>query len=365
MFLILCLSWFAADMEANQPIQSISVLEFMDDGTLLIGDSIGGQVIAVDLGEQNDGSEVNRLSVPDLESKLAQMLGTQPADVLIHDMAVHPGSREVYLAVSRSRAKWNSRWELPNHLANSTTLLKMTPEGEFSEVNLKTLKQSSVSLKSPIDAAKEHRWMKGLSQRVEAITDITFSEGNIYVAGLSNEEFSSSIWKVGYPLKESAAATSIEIFHGAHGKYETHSPIRTFVPYTLNNKEHLLAAYLCTPFVTIEVDDLKPAAKIKGRTVAEFGSGNYPLDMVVIDSSDGPQIMISNSNLPIMFVNPKDIESFKGEITEQPKTYAAGVKTEYHSGTGILHLDNLSPKSVVMIQRLPSGKLDLVSIAFQ
>ena len=59
-------------------------------------------------------------------------------------------------------------------------------------------------------------------------------------------------------------------------------PVRTFVPYPLKGKTHLLAAYLCTPLVTFPVDDLQDKQHVRGRTVGEFGSGNYPLDMVLV-----------------------------------------------------------------------------------
>jgi hypothetical protein len=41
-------------------------------------------------------------------------------------------------------------------------------------------------------------------------------------------------------------ATTLENYHGAHGKYETEAPVRAFVTYPLKGKSHLLAAYLPT-----------------------------------------------------------------------------------------------------------------------
>jgi hypothetical protein len=74
--------------------------------------------------------------------------------------------------------------------------------------------------------------------------------------------------------------------------------VRTFVPYSLKGRAHLLAAYLCTPLVTIAVDDLKDKAHVRGRTVGEFGSGNYPLDMVVYKKDGKEKLLIANSNCP-------------------------------------------------------------------
>ena len=42
------------------------------------------------------------------------------------------------------------------------------------------------------------------------------------------------MWKVAYPFAGAVSVTTIENYHGAHGKYETEAPVRTFVPYPLN-----------------------------------------------------------------------------------------------------------------------------------
>jgi hypothetical protein len=144
--------------------------------------------------------------------------------------------------------------------------------------------------------------------------------------------------------------------------YETHAPIRAFVPYVLNRKPHLLAAYLCTPFVTFQVDDLKDGQHVKGRTVGEFGSGNYPVDMIVYKKDGQDRILIANSNLPFMIVDPKSVEKHKGEITKEVEGYLAGVTYEPRSGTGVQQLDILNDDYILALQRLPGGTMDMVSL---
>jgi hypothetical protein len=191
---------------------------------------------------------------------------------------------------------------------------------------------------------------------------MSYSNGTLYVAGLSNEEFASTMWRVPYPFQDGTTATTLEIFHGAHGAYETHAPIRAFVPYALEGQEHLLAAYLCTPLVTFPTADLKDGEHVKGRTVAEFGSGNYPLDMIVYQKNGKDRLLIANSNLPFMIVDPENVEKFEGSITEEVEGYVSGVPYEIRSGTGIQQIDNLNAEYVVALQRLPGGTLDLVSL---
>ena len=351
------------EMTVGKPaIRSMSALAFGPDGTLFVGDSKGGAVFAVDVADTAPTTWKERARVTDLEARIAAALGTTADDVLIHDLAVHPGSRRVYLAVSRGGEAWTSAWNLPNDLADATILLRVDGEGQITEVSLDRVRHARAELPNPVDGAREHRWKEDLSLRVDTITDLAYDDGLLYVAGLSNEEFASTMWKVPYPFGAGVSATTLEIYHGAHGAYETHAPIRTFVPYELAGESHLLAAYLCTPFVTFSAAELEDGKHVKGRTLGEFGSGNYPLDMVVYRKDGKDRLLIANSQLPLMIVKPEDIESFEGELLEEPSTYLAGLPYEFRSGAGVQQLDLLDESSFVVLQRLPGGTLDLVTL---
>lgn len=346
------------------PLQSMSTLAFGPDGLLLVGDAKAGAVFAIETGDVTPGAVGERFGLPDLETKLAAMLGTRASEVLIHDLAVNPASGQMYLAVSRGRAGWDSRWELPNDLADASILVRITTDGKLEEVALNGLKWSKADLPNPVDAGKTHRWKRGVSLRTDTITDLAFDDGTVWVAGLSNEEFASTLWRFAYPFDAAGQAkkTTVEIFHGAHGSWETHAPIRAFVPYQLQGKEQLLAAYLCTPLVTFDTANLEDGAHVKGRTVAEFGSGNYPLDMVVYQKNGADRLLIANSNLPMMIVDPDDIASFEGEIDAEVEGYVGGVSYEIRSGTGVQQMDLLDSERIVVLQRLPGGTLDLVTL---
>lgn len=344
-------------------IKSISILEFNSDGILFIGDSKGGAVFAVDLGDKVKSSNDKTLNILDLESKLGAMLGTSAENVMIHDMAVNPISQNIYLSVSRGRAKWSSNWETPNDLEDASILIKISPAGEMTEASLSDINYSVINLPNPIDAEKEHRWKKGAKLRSDAITDIVFDEDKIYIAGLSNEEFAAAVWSTPFPFKADMKMNTVEIFHGAHGKYETSSPIRAFLPYNLNNSKQLLAAYLCTPLVTFEAGKLSNNQHVKGRTVAEFGAGNFPIDMVLYQNNGKDYILMSNSALPLLLFDPLDVGSFEGEITEEVEGYLSGVKYTPRSGTGIQQLADFNSKFILATQRMPSGKLALVSLS--
>ena len=339
-------------------IKSMSALAFGPEGVLFVGDGKGGHVYAVDLGARASQTVKEPKEITDVEGKLAALLGANPSDVMIHDLAVNPLGKRPYLAVSRGRSSWNSQWLLPNDVADATVLVRFDAEGKPEVVDLSSVRHARVALPNPVDAAKQVPWKK-TSLRADTITDLAFADGTLYVAGLSNEEFAASMWKVAYPFAGPVSVTTIENYHGAHGKYETESPVRTFVPYPLKGKTHLLAAYLCTPLVTFPVSDLKDKQHVRGRTVGEFGSGNYPLDMVLVKPNGKDKLLIANSNLPLMIVDPQDVEAYEGAIDQEVKGYTAGVKFEQRSGTGILQMDNMGDGHVVMLRRQSGGQLDL------
>jgi hypothetical protein len=343
--------------------RSMSALAFGPDGVLFVGDGKGGAVFALDLADNTPREVKDPKEVTDVEGKLAALLGAATSDVMVHDLAVNPSSKNVYLAVSRGRAGLASQWLLPNDVADASVLVRIDGDGRFSVVDLSSVRHARVPLPNPIDPAKKHGWKEGISLRTETITDLSYADGALWVAGLSNEEFAATLWRVKYPFDGPFVVTTLENYHGAHGKYETEAPVRAFVHYPLKGKTHLLAAYLCTPLVTFPVEALKDGQHVRGRTVGEFGSGNYPLDMVLYKKDGREKLLIANSNLPFMIVDPRDVEAYGEEITAKVPGYTAGVRFESRSGTGIQQLDNLGDAHVLALRRLMGGRLDLTPMS--
>ena len=366
LFLVAALALAAPSADAEvqtgkPPIESMSALTFGPDGWLLVGDSMGGTVYAIDLQDTSPSSNEEPIAVADIEGKAAALLGTSADEIMVHDLAVNPISQNAYLAVSRGgRAKWESKWQLPNDLANASILLRVDPAGEMTAVSLDNVSYSSVALPNPIGMEGEHRWKKGTLLRVDAITGLRYHDGQVYVTGLSNEEFAAAMWRVPFPFSDNATFSTLEIFHGAHGEYETHAPIRAFLPYDVGGTPHILAAYLCTPLVTFPVADLADGKHVKGTTVAEFGSGNYPLDMVVVNSGGKELIVVANSMLPLLTFDPKDVQG-AASITRESPTYSEGVPYVARAGSGIQQLSPLNENFILTLQRMPNGNLDMVS----
>jgi hypothetical protein len=154
---------------------------------------------------------------------------------------------------------------------------------------------------------------------------------------------------------------SLEIYHAAHGKYETLSPIRTFTTAEIGGKKYIVASYTCTPLVLFPMDELKEGKHVKGRTVAEMGSGNAPIDMVTLKKGGESFLMMSNSNRPVFKVRYKSIEAFQGSLTTHvAESFATeGVGFVSLPVTNVIQMDKLDDSRMVLLQRRSNGSLDL------
>lgn len=317
--------------------KSAGQLAFGPDDVLFLADSLGAAIYAVDLRDQDKNDGVEDLRIEDVDAKVAALLGTTPQDVLIHDMAVHPTTRNLYLSVSRGRGD-----------DAQPVLVKIRPAGELSAVTLDEVRFSKAPIaNAPAADAKSQR---GQPLRTLTITDIAYADGYLFVAGLSNEEFASNLRKIPYPFSGAMTASSIEIFHGAHGKYETHSPIRTLLPYHLEGKPYVLAAYTCTPLVTIPVEQLKDGEHVKGTTVAELGFGNRPLDMLAIERDGRSYILVANSSRGGMRLEVTDVAKAT-PITVPVDGVTAGAGFVPLPLGGVLRFDRFGEDAIVTLRR--------------
>ena len=112
--------------------------------------------------------------------------------------------------------------------------------------------------------------------------------------------------RIPFPFGDDVTGNSLEIFHVSHGKWETAAPIRTFVPY--DHGASILASYTCTPVVYFPLADLAPGSKVVGRTVAELGSMNQPLDMVSFADEGEEYLLVANSSHGLIKIACRDID---------------------------------------------------------
>ena len=326
-------------------LKSAGQLAFNPQGILFVGDAMGGAIYALDTDDSKSSAGV-AVDVKGANLKIAALLGTTPDQILINDIAVNPLSHKVYFSVSRGRG--------PDAVP---VLLRLDTLGKFQEIALDKVKHSKVEL--PNVPSAEGR--QGANKRMEAITDLAFVDGNVFVAGLSNEEFASTLRSIPYPFTTADKGTNVEIFHGAHGRFETNSPVRTFVSYKIAGKPHLLAAYTCTPLVKFPISELKPGQKVMGTTIAELGAGNRPMDMIVYTKGGTDYILMNNSSRGVMKISTANLEGYEGitkktDITDVPYETLAEFK-------GVEQLDLYDSTRALMLIRGEAGSLDLKTIS--
>jgi hypothetical protein len=325
-------------------IKSINALTFGPDGILFIGDGRSATVFAVDTKDVSAVDKPNAVEVKNIDQKIAALLGTDVKNITIQDMAVNPKSKNVYCAVQSS---------------DGTPALLKVEGDKITAVSLKEIPYSTVTLANvPAEDAKDSR---GQSMRVASISDMGYTDGKVLVSGLSNQEFGSTFRSISFPFTNAQDQASLEIYHAAHAKYETMAPIKTFTTTEINGKKYLVASYTCTPLVLFPMDELKAGHHVKGRTVAEMGSGNSPLDMVMLKKGGESYLMMANSNRPVFKVKYKNLEAYQGSLTTPvAESFAtAGVDFVSLPVTNVVQLDKLDDARMVLIQRRSDGSLDL------
>jgi hypothetical protein len=325
-------------------IKSIGSLTFGPDGILFIGDSKSATVFALDTKDATAAPSVAAIEIKNIDQKIAALLGTEVQNITIQDIAVNPVSKNVYCAVQNS---------------DGTPVLFKIEGDKISAVSTRNIPFSSVLLnEAPAEDAKDNR---GGSLRVSAISDMGFLDGKLLVSGIAGKEFNSTFRSIPFPFTSKQDQATLEIYHAAHGKYETKAPIKTFTTAEINGKKFLVASYTCTPLVLFPLDELKPGMHVKGRTVAEMGSGNQPIDMVTMKKGGESFLMMANSSRPVFKVKYKNIEAYQGALTTpvEESFATAGVDFVSLPVTNVIQLDKLDDTRMVLLQRRSNGNLDL------
>lgn len=325
--------------------ETIGPLAFGPDGTLYAADRQAATIFALDLGAQATGTAAGTGDVASIDQKIAAMLGTEAAEVAITDLAVHPASRNSYISVMRGQGA-----------GAQAALVRVDGAGELSLIDMEPIAFTNVTLPNPADVSEGRR-----NRRADAVTDMAFSNGRLFVSGLSNEEFSSKFWSLPYPFNSVDSGTSVEIYHGNHGQLETNSPIYSFVPTEVDGKPSLIAGYTCTPLVRFPVDELQPGAKVMGQTIAELGNRNRPIDMILYRKGGEEFLLMANTSRGVMKMSTDDFNQ-AGHISE-PVADKAGVPYEtIESMTGVEQLDLLNATHSIVLARTEAGALNLAAV---
>lgn len=206
---------------ATGPLASASVLTFGADNVLFVGDIAGAVVHAFALRPSDRDSQYDvelgnfhnfegRDLVTDLDQKLAGLLGTTFDQVAVNDLAVHQPSQQIFLAVERGRS------------TDAVPAIVKVNHGPLEVLDLSGIPHTSVAIPN---APNPDARLEFDAQRSFAITDITYYDGEIFVSGVSNRRFASTLHRIRYPFASETSTSTVEIWHSVHGQFETRAPI--------------------------------------------------------------------------------------------------------------------------------------------
>lgn len=272
----------ASVAESNLDIKFAGALEFAKDGTLFVGDNHNGAIYAFETEGASFDGQIMPSSIANIDTKIAELLGVGASAIQINDIAAHPVSNDIYISVTRI-----------GNLVSQPAIVKVSQDQSLSLIDLAALEFQKQALSEfpdrdmtfngrsggmgpamPRDTAKRALPISSL-----AIMDMEFYEGELFVAGVATDNFSSTLRRISYPFDGTQGVASVEMYHIAHDQYESRAPIRAMSIQEIDGKAQLIAAYTCSPIVLVPLDEIEDGAKISARTIMDYGNGQ-PLDMI-------------------------------------------------------------------------------------
>lgn len=374
--IMMTLSLVGINMANGQTVNSLGTMVFNDEGILFIGDNISGSILAFDFKNEKPQKRNFEINIYNIDARIASVLGTSPASVLVNDIAVHPKSGEVYLSVTRGHGLDALPALLKVDSTNQLTVIDI-PHASFTSQSLSKLPsiESKIGLRgtarsapTPKEVAKSQR-----SLRTLAIVAMEYYNGELFVAGISNEEFCSVLRRMPYPFDGTESISNIEMYHIVHDNYESRAPIRSMAVKTIDGKDQLVAAYTCSPLVIIPLEELQDSQKVKAKTVGDMGNGQ-PIDMVPFKMKGEEMLFVTNNSRSPMVIPVKELNGAKGvtkkDFKSGPKLdvnpimpYGPVGKAVMFTGAS-LRIDLLNDSKFISLNRdFETGNLDLISLS--
>jgi hypothetical protein len=349
---------------AAGPLRSAGALAFGPGNVLFVGDIAGSAVYAFELRDKDltpqTGVELGNLHnfegvdlVLGLDVKLAALMVTTYDNIAINDIAVHQPTQQIFLSVERGRG------------ADVIPAIVSVDHGRLEALNHDDIPHSNVQIPNePDDGAR----LEFEPQRVYAITDVKYHDGEVFVTGISNQRFASTLYRIPYPFTGAKATSSVEIWHPVHGEFETRAPIIRQLIREVRGEPHLFAVYGCTPLVRFPLAALKDGAHVRGETIGELGYGSNPLDMLTFNNpfDQKDYLLVTIDVRGAAQIAVADLETAPPEPTGGPIDFGPGGlgRTQRNLPIRAEHIAMLNPRWAVAIWRHPKTayRLDLGSL---
>jgi hypothetical protein len=353
---VLFFNMFWGSLFAKNP-QSVSVIRFVNN-YLILADSKQATLFAYKVNIMANTDKEGAYNLNEINLKIALLLGTKSENIVIKDLAIQPESKEAYIAIEKISGK-----------TYVPVIVVVNQKGEIKVFDLNKNTHTEYSIKNA--PVLNRNVFRNTPIQTLTFTDFDFYKGKLYISGMSNADFSSALRVVDFPFnaKNNAATTSVEIYHAVHNQMETRAPIRTMDIITLDGKEYILAVYTCTPLVLFPLADIKDGAHVVGKTIAELGYGNTPIDIMHFTAQDekgNPYdvAFILNKNRETQVISFADItKSSKADGLKSSAGFqAAGTPFFSVPMAGLIQADILNNAHIVALRRdTETGKLALLS----
>ncbi len=335
-------------------VQSVGSMTFADADTLVVSDWRAGELHALTLPPAHGTGKPFNLS--DVSSSIAKALHTQPDKLRFEDLAFRPDAEMAYISLSVLRATGSP----------APAIVAVDASGHVSAIDLAKTRHASVPIAS-VPSADKMLW-RDVPEATLTVTNMTVHDKKLYVAGLSNASFASTLRIYDLPLVAAGTATSIEMYHPVHNQLETRAPIREMTIVSLDGEPTLVAAFACTPLVTIPLKDLKDGAHVVAKTVGELGWGSAPVGMVSYDTEQGPVIVLANSRKAADLLSVADIAKASAQPglktpIKWPTDPLLGVKAIYLPIASVARIGIQDKDFLAALRRNEeSGAMELVSM---
>lgn len=200
-----------------------------------------------------------------------------------------------------------------------------------------------------------------------------FDNFDITAGALTNpnikQQLTLTMDQLPYPFDKSETTANVEIYHTVHNQTETRAPIRAMTVLNLDGVETVVAAYTCTPLVTIPAEQLTDGAHVKGKTIAELGYGNTPLDVIHFTAPNKHHqmedfVLVLHKERSADLIRVADLANAnRAEGLSTPEMWAqAGVPTRSVPLAGVLQAADQDEQFIATLKRnLTTGDIDLVS----
>jgi len=336
------------------PVKSVGALAFANAETLVVADWRGQELHAIALPPAAPAA-ARPFNLRNVSTPIARALHVSPERVNFEAMAFRPGTEVAYVSLSVDRGR----------AVPAPAIVAVDSSGKVSVLALDKLARTSARV---ADApAADRKFWRDTPEATLTVTDLVFDAGKLYVAGLNNTNFASTLRIYDFPFNEHATASTVEMYHPVHDQLETRAPIRKMAVVTLDGERSLVAAYTCTPLVVIPLKDLVDGAHVKGTTIAELGWGSAPVGMVAFDTAQGPQLLLANSAksadlMPVSAIAAAAKQPSIATPIQVPASPLAGLKSTYLPLTGLDQLAMQDAQFIGALRRQPSsGAMQLVS----